>query len=497
MNKANNRYVRPPALGGLLLFLILCLIAVRNLPWQLDDYDQAKQAYTAFEIAQGGSIWLQHTAYQNMATKPPLMAWLSVSLHAIIPSWPLAWRLPSLLAFASILALLYRFGQRLHGGVGGLLALAAFSLNLMAPRLATLVRTDMLLTLGIASIGLLIAHKIEEDQPWTRKELGLLAVLLTCSLFTKGPLIFAFLGPALLLWPLFCRRHGWHNQAWGAAWPWLIPLLLFGAWTLYASLSDHAFMDQVVNREFLSRFQAGEASFHRSQPLLFYAAHLLHKFAPWSLLVIGALARKSHRLGLAKNRQLLWLLSWALGGLIFMSLIPSKRVDRIFPVLPPLCLIAAWGGGLLADGAGGRWNRISSIKAVLAAAVLITTSHTAGKVLQNHHRDHAALADFGAEVRRLAAAEGSSLAFCPYLPDTENVGENESMLLYLRLLRMTGVDDAADAWRQGQLNSIVADLRIVQQDGGRFPGHRIRAQSREAPDKQRRYVWLVRDQEAP
>src|SRR5437660_5242844 len=36
-----------------------------------------------------------------------------------------------------------------------------------------------------------------------------------------------------------------------------------------------------------------------------------------------------------------WLLYWSLGGLIAMSLIPSKRVDRIFPIVPPLCLLLA------------------------------------------------------------------------------------------------------------------------------------------------------------
>ena len=36
-----------------------------------------------------------------------------------------------------------------------------------------------------------------------------------------------------------------------------------------------------------------------------------------------------------------WLICWSLGGLLAMSLIPSKRVDRIFPILPPLCLVLA------------------------------------------------------------------------------------------------------------------------------------------------------------
>jgi len=28
--------------------VILCLFALTNLPWQLDDYDQAQQAFTSF-----------------------------------------------------------------------------------------------------------------------------------------------------------------------------------------------------------------------------------------------------------------------------------------------------------------------------------------------------------------------------------------------------------------------------------------------------------------
>jgi len=39
------------------------------------------------------------------------------------------------------------------------------------------------------------------------------------------------------------------------------------------------------------------------------------------------------------SAETFWLLCWSLGGLIAMSLIPSKRVDRIFPIVPPLCLL--------------------------------------------------------------------------------------------------------------------------------------------------------------
>jgi 4-amino-4-deoxy-L-arabinose transferase-like glycosyltransferase len=101
----------------------------------------------------------------------------------------------------------------------------------------------------------------------------------------------------------------------------------------------------VVLIEFAGRFHEG---IHRSQPPLFYIPHLLHKFAPWSLLVIGllvvALRRTKSTTGkwLARlSPEMFWLVAWVVGGIVVMSLIPSKRVDRIFPVIPPLCLLLA------------------------------------------------------------------------------------------------------------------------------------------------------------
>src|SRR5204862_4099583 len=87
---------------------------------------------------------------------------------------------------------------------------------------------------------------------------------------------------------------------------------------------------------------------HRSQPIYFYLPHLLHRFAPWSILLIllPLLAAKKQRLGIrawlrAMSPETFWLVAWSLGGLLVMSLVPSKRIDRVFPVVPPLCLLLA------------------------------------------------------------------------------------------------------------------------------------------------------------
>src|SRR5204862_2308981 len=82
--------------------LIVVLFGVGNLPWQLDDYDQAKQAFTSFEMVKQGHWFYQHTPRQHIATKPPLIRWVSAGLFSVTRSWDIALRLPSFVASRSL-----------------------------------------------------------------------------------------------------------------------------------------------------------------------------------------------------------------------------------------------------------------------------------------------------------------------------------------------------------------------------------------------------------
>src|SRR5215212_9898949 len=80
----------------------LALFVIANLPWQLDDYDQAKQAFTSFQMVTEGHWLYQTTPHERLATKPPLVGWTSAALYSVTRSWDIAWRLPSLLSAAAI-----------------------------------------------------------------------------------------------------------------------------------------------------------------------------------------------------------------------------------------------------------------------------------------------------------------------------------------------------------------------------------------------------------
>src|SRR2546426_8654759 len=149
---------------------------------------------TAYEMVTEGHWFYQRTSDdQGLATKPPLTGWISAAIFLITRSWDVAWRLPSLLCAALIAFMLFRSASRAYGNVAGVIAFAAFGFNLLSPRLATLVRSDMPLALVICLIGLLIWEKIRTDEPWRRQDRWIIFGLLTAGMLIKGPIVYAFL----------------------------------------------------------------------------------------------------------------------------------------------------------------------------------------------------------------------------------------------------------------------------------------------------------------
>src|SRR5437879_10552062 len=244
--------------------LIIRLCAIANLPRQLDDYDQAKQAFTSFEMVKEGHWLYQHTPHERVATKPPLVGWISATLFAVTRSWEIAWRLPSLVAGLALAVVLFRAAKNAYGKVAAVIAVGAFGLNLLSPRLATLVRTDMPLALVIFLIGLLIWQKIRSETEWGLRDQVYIFALLTVAMLIKGPIVYAFLLPGIALFewrgrvsalrrPDAAARRP-YQRAWPGRWPWIASLAVFLFWVIGGILFTPGFFDQVVMREFVARF---------------------------------------------------------------------------------------------------------------------------------------------------------------------------------------------------------------------------------------------------
>jgi 4-amino-4-deoxy-L-arabinose transferase-like glycosyltransferase len=406
-----------------------------------------------------------------------LVGWISAGLFSATRSWDLAWRLPSFVAAIAMSILLFRVAAVAYGSVAALIALSAFGLNLFSPRLATLVRTDMPLTLVIFLIGLLIWQKVRHGEPWNKRDHLLVFVLLTGAMLIKGPIVWAFLLPGIGIFE-WRRRSNNGPSAWCGWWPWVGSLGVFLLWVVGGIVFQPGFFDEVVMREFVARF--GE-TIHRSQPIYFYLPHLLHKFLPWCALIIGVavLDLRSRRWKIrAAFREIspetFWLLCWSLGGLVAMSLIPSKRVDRIFPVLPPLCLLLATQIGKYAICSHGSVSRSStSLNAdltghrpvatenrttrtrvyrwsaiALLLSILVTGGYTISKVVSGY-RDHLdGLVVFGGNVRHEAEAHHWRYEAIS--------AKDEGLLLYLRKTHFIAPDRAVTEWNLGKLDALVA-----------------------------------------
>ena len=229
-------------------------------------------------------------------------------------------------------------------------------------------------------------------------------------------------------------------------------------------------------REFVGRF--GE-TVHRPQPLLFYFPHLLHKFAPWSVLIIViAFFDVQSRHWRVRDAfrdispETLWLLCWSIGGLIVMSLIPSKRVDRIFPAIPPLCLLLAAqiaahnrcrhgpkrrSTRTFEPEATGHRPVATNIELVpvyrwsalaLLLAILFSGGYTGWKVITGYRHHRNALAVFGQNVRHEAEVRHWRYEAVS--------AKDEGLLLYLRKTHFVKPADAVTEWNAGGLDALVA-----------------------------------------
>jgi len=470
--------------------LTVALWAITNLPWQLDDYDQAKQAFTSFEMVKQGHWIYQHTPNGWVATKPPLVGWLSAGLFSVIRSWELAWQLPSFLAGLALLFFIARAAAAAYGSAAALVAASAFGLNLFTPRLASLVRTDMPLALILFVIGWLIWDKIRKRKTWNGRDRLVLFLLLSAAMLIKGPIVYAFLLPGIVVFQWRMRRAGEAVTAWPGWWPWLASLAIFLAWAIGGILFVPEFWEHVVLREFAGRFSE---AMHRSQPIYFYLPHLLHRFAPWSFLLIllPLLGAREQRLKArdwlrALSPETFWLVAWSLGGLLVMSFVPSKRIDRVFPIVPPLCLLLAAQVAELRTKEKLRTVTGRCCAIAIVFACLFTTGYSVGKIVLGYRQNTDAFAAFGKAVRQEAAVHGWNYEIVG--------GEDEGMALYLRRTEFIEPDQAVAEWNSGKLGGLVVADDELNEVLPRLQGA-VQSKigwSGRAGNYRKRYIFLVR-----
>jgi hypothetical protein len=133
-------------------------------------------------------------------------------------------------------------------------------------------------------------------------------------------------------------------------------------------------------------------------------------------------------------------------------------VDRVFPAIPPLCLLLAAQTKVFMADRVIRARRIAAFAIIFAA--IFTGAYAAMRVADGYRNHRDALVKFGGEVRRIATAEHLRYEILP--------GRDESLLLYLQRPRFYTRITESTAAPPG-LDALVVPLDEEPWRSGKFP----------------------------
>jgi len=311
-----------------LIFLLIVVIRVTS-PSDLLTGDQPLQTAYINDIVDRDAWLVQHAADGSVQTKPPLYNWLAAVPIVLtgLRSEPLL-KLPSILAALLTMFIVYDLALERFGRHTAILAAMLLATSTMFSKQLYFARTDTLLAALIAL------------QIWAavRTRPAVLWIAASLALLTKGPI--GIILPLVIL-TIDWRLEGNLTARWkalrGTA-GMLFSILPLVIWFGFAYAAEGAEVyAQMVKGETIDRFAGGSKS-KEHRHLFWYLPHFISRMAPASLLALTALLGQQSR----RTRELRLFIVWMVVTLVLFSIVPSKRVDRILPMIPAVSILAAW-----------------------------------------------------------------------------------------------------------------------------------------------------------
>ncbi len=326
--------------GALIIVAWLALTLLALFSRHVTAIDETRYLSAAWEMWLRGDWLVPHLNGVPYHHKPPLLFWLinlSWSLFGV-GEWA-ARLIPALVGLSGAL-LAMPMAALIWPGRPRLQSLAAWSLFSIAfwTLWTTTVMFDLLVALcaEIALLGLLLAWRRAPVWGWTLAGIGM-----GLGILAKGPVIFVYVLPALLLAPLWMREQrpaSWLVWYGGGAMAILLGAAIGLGWALPAAAAggedyaNHILWGQTAGRVV--------ESFAHRRPFWWYLPLLPLLLFPWSLwppLWRGVCER--WRQGWDSGERLT--LFSALAALGVFSLISGKQVHYLLPIFPLLALYAA------------------------------------------------------------------------------------------------------------------------------------------------------------
>ncbi|RFF43092.1 glycosyltransferase family 39 protein [Xanthomonas nasturtii] len=365
---------RQRALLAALLLIVISLLAGLGMR-QPNPPDEPRFVLAARTMVETGQWLLPHRGSELYAEKPPVFMWLQAATYTLMPHWPVAFLLPSLLAALATLWLTWDIARRLWNRRVAVYAVLALFTVLQFGLMAKRAQIDMVLVaLTTLSLWGLLRHVLRGPD-WHAWTLGLFAA--GVGTVTKGV---GFLPLLLLLpWMALPRTHASvlpaRAQA-GRSWLLVLPAFVAGTAVWLGPLCIallhrddpqlHAYAHELLFKQTGTRYAH---AWHHVKPFWYYLQVIATLWLPGCLLLPWLLPAWWRRLRRGDPRYVL-LLAWSVLVLLFFSASPGKREVYIFPMLPALCIAAA---PLLAGLLRRRGVRVvlSGYVALLAVAGLV------------------------------------------------------------------------------------------------------------------------------
>lgn len=365
--------------------------------YHLDESEVSSQAearvlLTAKEMNEKATWLVPTVAGEERWEKPPLYVW-SVKFFSLFDRegvTTLVGRLPGAISM-SLLVLLgawwtYTHVQRyprvdeapIKPEVFGLLAGLMLATN---PEILKLARDGIAdSTFALFCFGSLYClgesfetrRSFYASRPWRQWVLAAY-VLIGLAMLTKGPAAFLFV---LIPYIAMCATYRMFRADWIHLVGIALALAIGGWWYLLAVSIDTGAKQIFLNEILSKRFGAG-AEHHR--PFYFYVTEVLPGFLPWLLIAI-AMVFRSLRGGERTPTLVTWSCS-LLAGVIWLSILGSKRDRYFLPVAPfiPLLAVDALARWNFDSKSGGALRlllhgfRIAGILGCLGASLLISS----------------------------------------------------------------------------------------------------------------------------
>jgi len=321
------------AFGAVLLVCVAALFLKLGAP-ALFEPDEGRNAEKAREILLLDDWITPHENFLVVLDKPIFYYWLIAASYEAFGVSEWSARLPSALAGAGCVLLVFFFALRFFGFWEGLWGSIVLATSLEFYILARTVIFDVTLTFFITLSLYSFFSALHEDRTLPRRSwLGLMYVSLAIATLVKGPIGVALPGMVVFVYLLICRKFsmlGKLDLHIG------IPLflLIVAPWYYEVERVNPGYLRYFLWEENFIRYLTPH--FNRTEPWYYFFLVIGAGFLPWTLGIPEALR---HAWRGRRNDTFLFLLAWTVLPFVFFSFSGAKLPHYILPIFPPLALL--------------------------------------------------------------------------------------------------------------------------------------------------------------